>query len=69
MVTIYDLLDRKVYDFPFNCWLSGKDGDHKTYQTLFPDQQRVLGDGLIVFIECYYLSDTNSDHLSDLSLK
>ncbi|KAK3584998.1 hypothetical protein CHS0354_037371 [Potamilus streckersoni] len=39
-VTVYDMYDKKIYDFNCNQWLSGTDGDRKTYRVLEIEMER-----------------------------
>ncbi|KAL3875518.1 hypothetical protein ACJMK2_033463 [Sinanodonta woodiana] len=39
-VTVYDMYDKKIYDFTCNKWLSGTEGDRKTYRVLEIEMER-----------------------------
>ncbi|KAL8607363.1 hypothetical protein ACOMHN_039513 [Nucella lapillus] len=45
-VTIYDMDDKRIYDFPCEQWLSGQDDDQRTYRVLPVDRQRAFVDAL-----------------------
>ena len=44
-VTIYDMNDKKIFDFPCEKWFSGQDDDHRTYRHLPVDRVRSFVDG------------------------
>ncbi|KAJ8319012.1 hypothetical protein KUTeg_004103 [Tegillarca granosa] len=41
-VTVYDMYSKKIYDFKCEQWLSGQDGDRKTYRILPCDRDRAF---------------------------
>nr|XP_022314646.1 uncharacterized protein LOC111119100 isoform X9 [Crassostrea virginica] len=41
-VTVFDMLSKKIYEFVCDRWLSGADGDHKTYRHLLVDRDRAF---------------------------
>lgn len=41
-VTVFDMLSKKIYEFVCKRWLSGVDGDHKTYRDLLVDRERAF---------------------------
>ena len=45
-VTVFDMLSKKIYEFVCDRWLSGADGDHKTYRHLLVDRDRAFIQGL-----------------------
>ncbi|KAK7508018.1 hypothetical protein BaRGS_00000983 [Batillaria attramentaria] len=45
-VTMYDMNDKRIYDFPCERWLSGQDDDHRTYRMLPVDRERAFVDAL-----------------------
>ena len=66
-VTVYDMHDKRIYEFACQQWLSGADGDKKTYRDLEVDRERgfiqgvediqeLTDDELINFI-CYPAPD------------
>ncbi|XP_063445520.1 uncharacterized protein LOC134725544 isoform X2 [Mytilus trossulus] len=54
-VTIYDMRDKRVYDFPCSQWLSGQDGDRNTYRVLPLTNDRA-------FIEKFEEESDSEDH-------
>lgn len=46
-VTIYDMKSKRVYDFICNKWLSGQDGDRKTYRVLQMTNDRAFIEKLV----------------------
>ncbi|XP_059149333.1 uncharacterized protein LOC131936390 isoform X2 [Physella acuta] len=45
-VTIYDMYNKQIFQFPCEMWLSGQDGDKKTYKILQADRERDFIDAL-----------------------
>lgn len=45
-VSVYDMNDKRIYEFKCDTWLSGRDGDRKTYKELVLDSDRA-------FVEAY----------------
>lgn len=45
-ITVYDMNDKRIYDFPCERWLSGQDDDHRTYRVLPVDRERAFVDAL-----------------------
>lgn len=41
-VAVFDMLSKKIYEFVCKRWLSGVDGDHKTYRDLLVDRERAF---------------------------
>ncbi|XP_048761904.2 uncharacterized protein LOC125670652 isoform X3 [Ostrea edulis] len=60
-VTVFDMHSKKIYEFVCDRWLSGVDGDHKTYRDLLVDRDRA-------FIQALE-EESEDDHKSDRSLK
>ncbi|XP_064609567.1 uncharacterized protein LOC135473625 isoform X2 [Liolophura sinensis] len=54
-VTVEDTVDKRVYECPCERWLSGQDGDKKTYRVLPVDRDRAL------------IKDSDDDSGSDVS--
>lgn len=44
-VTIYDMKDKRIYEFPCGRWLSGQDDDQRTYRVLPVDRERAFVTG------------------------
>jgi len=44
-VSVYDMNAKRIYEFKCNSWLSGRDGDRKTYKTLTMDCERAFVEG------------------------
>lgn len=44
-VAVFDMLSKKIYEFVCKRWLSGVDGDHKTYRDLLLDRERAFIQG------------------------
>ncbi|XP_067673762.1 uncharacterized protein [Haliotis asinina] len=45
-VSVYDMHDKRIYEFPCHQWLSEHDGDHRTYRVLPMDRDRAFIDAL-----------------------
>ncbi|XP_046583489.1 LOW QUALITY PROTEIN: uncharacterized protein LOC124290730 [Haliotis rubra] len=45
-VSVYDMHDKRIYEFPCNQWLSEHDGDRHTYRVLPMDRDRAFIDAL-----------------------
>ncbi|XP_046366582.1 uncharacterized protein LOC124142267 isoform X9 [Haliotis rufescens] len=45
-VSVYDMHDKRIYEFPCNQWLSEHDGDRRTYRVLPVDRDRGFIDAL-----------------------
>ncbi|CAL1542634.1 unnamed protein product [Lymnaea stagnalis] len=45
-VTVYDMHAKRIFQFPCERWLSGQDGDKKTYRILQVDREREFINGL-----------------------
>ncbi|GFN96369.1 ankyrin-3 [Plakobranchus ocellatus] len=45
-VTVYDMLGKHIFQFPCERWLSGQDGDKRTYRILPVDRERDFIDAL-----------------------
>ena len=46
-VTVYDMKSKRVYDFICNKWLSGQDGDRKTYRDIQMSNDRAFIEKLV----------------------
>ena len=44
-VTVYDMHGKRIFQFPCERWLSGQDGDKRTYRILQVDRERDFIDG------------------------
>ncbi|XP_062614958.1 uncharacterized protein LOC134276712 isoform X2 [Saccostrea cucullata] len=60
-VTVFDMLSKKIYEFVCDRWLSGVDGDRKTYRELIVDRDRA-------FIQALQ-EESDTDKKSDRSYK
>jgi len=44
-VSVYDMNDKRIYEFPCEAWLSGRDEARNTYTTLPLDNERAFVEG------------------------
>ena len=49
------MFDKRIYEFRCNSWLSGQDGDRKTYRDLKMDRERGFVEGKSDILDCYKL--------------
>ena len=54
-VSVYDMFDKRIYEFQCNKWLSGQDGDKKIYRDLKLDRERGFVDGMYLFSRHHHL--------------
>ncbi|XP_041363936.1 uncharacterized protein LOC121379401 isoform X2 [Gigantopelta aegis] len=45
-VSVYDMLTKRIHEFPCDQWLSGQDGDRRTYRELQCDRDRAIIEAL-----------------------
>ncbi|GFR72111.1 ankyrin-3 [Elysia marginata] len=50
-VTVYDMHGKRIFQFPCERWLSGQDGDKRTYRMLQVDRERDFIDGYAWYLE------------------
>ena len=46
---MFDMFDKRIYEFQCNKWLSGQDADRKTYRDLKLDRERGFVDGMCLY--------------------
>lgn len=66
-VTIFDMKDKRVYDFICNKWLSGQDGDKKTYRILPMSNDRAFIEKLLEESESESDTENSKQHHSSSS--
>lgn len=49
-VSVYDMTDKRIYEFKCDAWLSGRDGDRQTYKDLLLDCERAFVEGMMFFV-------------------